>query len=374
MTPNRREFMKKSLATGTILSTGINAYAGSAAQDVQKASKSLRILILGGTGFIGPHQVRFALKRGHQLTLFNRGKTAPHLFPDLELRKGDRNDDLKSLETGEWDVVIDNPATLPRWVRQSAQLLKDRAKHYIFVSTLSVYSDNSIVGMDETAPVGILEDPTTEKVTGETYGPLKALAEKEAQKAFPGRCTIVRPGLIVGPGDRSDRFTYWPVRIARGEEVLAPGNPADPTQIIDARDLAEWMIRMAEKSVGGVYNATGPWRPLSMAEMLYGIKAIVDRDVYFTWVDADFLETHGVRPWGHMTTWVPPKKGMEGFSRVDCSRALKEGLTFRPLAVTAQDTLSWYRTLPEEKRAKPRAGLPADKEAEVLAAWHSRSA
>ena len=160
----------------------------------------------------------------------------------------------------------------------------------------------------------------------------------------------------------------------RGEEVLAPGNPADPTQIIDARDLAEWMIRMAEKSVGGVYNATGPWRPLSMAEMLYGIKAIVDRDVYFTWVDADFLETHGVRPWGHMTTWVPPKKGMEGFSRVDCSRALKEGLTFRPLAVTAQDTLSWYRTLPEEKRAKPRAGLPADKEAEVLAAWHSRSA
>jgi 2'-hydroxyisoflavone reductase len=236
-----------------------------------------------------------------------------------------------------------------------------------------VYADNSIIGMDETAPVGKLEDPNVEEITGETYGPLKALAEQEAQKAFPGNSTIVRPGLIVGPGDRSDRFTYWPVRIDRGGEVLAPGNMTDPTQIIDARDLAEWMIRMAEMEVGGVYNATGPWRPLSMAEMLFGIKAVVDKDVYFTWIDAEFLEKHEVRPWVHMTTWVPPKDGMEGFSRVDCSKAHNQGLRFRPLAVTAKDTLDWYKTLPVERRAKPRAGLPSEKEAEVLAAWHART-
>jgi 2'-hydroxyisoflavone reductase len=377
MTQNRREFVRNAATvTGLALaSTPLARGATLFEQEVEKASKSLRILILGGTGFIGPNQVRYALKRGHQLTLFNRGKTNPGLFPDVEHLKGDRNDDLEALKGREWDVVIDNPSTLPRWVRQSAQLLKDSAQHYMFVSTVSVYSDNSIVGMDETAPVGKLEDlddPTTEEVTGESYGPLKAAAEREAQKAFPGKTTVVRPGLIVGPGDRSDRFTYWPVRIDRGGEVIAPGSPDDPNQIIDARDLGEWMIRMAESQVGGVYNATGPWKPLNMAQMLYGIKAASSSDVWFTWIDADFLEGQKVRAWVDMPTWIPPKEGYEGFSRMSIARALKQGLTFRPLAVTAKDTLDWFKSLPEERQAKLRFGLSAEREAEVLKAWHSR--
>ncbi|UCF39426.1 MAG: SDR family oxidoreductase [Acidobacteriota bacterium] len=333
----------------------------------------MRILILGGTGFIGPHQVRYALDRGHQLTLFNRGKTNPHLFPEVEKLRGDRNDDLESLRGGQWDVVIDNSASIPRWVRQSTELLRESAAHYIYVSSISVYSDNSIIGMDETAPVGTLDDPTVEEITGATFGPLKALCEQEARRVFGERCTVIRPGLIVGPGDRSDRFTYWPVRIDRGGEVLAPGNPTDPVQIIDARDLAQWMIRMAEGPTAGTFNATGPGSLLSMAEMLYGIRAVTSSEVSFTWVDAAFLSEHEVQPWADMPVWVPPTEGMEGFSRVDCSAALSQGLTFRPLAETSRDTIDWFKTLPEERRKDLRAGIDPAREVEVLRAWKARN-
>lgn len=340
---------------------------------VEPAPDPLRILILGGTGFIGPCQVDYALRRGHRVTLFNRGRTNPGLFPEVEKLEGDRNGDLEALRGREWDVVIDNPASLPRWVRTAAQLLKDSARSYVFVSSLSVYSDNSIVGMDESGPVGTLDDPETEEITGETYGPLKVLCEKEAENAFPGRALIIRPGLIVGPGDRSDRFTYWPVRIDEGGEVLAPGDPQDPVQIIDARDLGEWMIRMVEQQVSGVFNATGPSSRLSMAEMLYGIRAVTPSPVSFTWVPAGFLAEQGVQPWSHMPVWVPPQGGMEGFSTVNCAKALARGLTFRPLAETATDTLNWFKATAGDRRTSMRAGLPREREAEVLARWHART-
>jgi len=379
MTTSRREFLQMSAAGA--LSLGAlgrlaqaeprpGAFAPPSVPDQSPAP--LRILILGGTGFLGPQQVEYALARGHSLTLFNRGRTNPELFPDVEQLRGDRNGDLTALEGRSWDAVIDNPSTLPRWVRDSAQLLKDSCERYLFVSSISVYAGFAKIGMDESAPVGTLDDPTTEQVTGATYGPLKALAEQEAERAFPGRATIVRPGLIVGPGDRSDRFTYWPARIDKGGEVLAPGEPTDPVQIVDVRDLGAWMVRLLEDGVSGVFNATGPASPLSIAEMLYGIKAVTTAGAQFTWVDADFLATHEVRPWGHMPVWVPPRDDMEGFARVDCSRAIERGLTFRPLADTARDTLEWHNVRPEDEKQHMRAGLPPERETAVLAAWHAR--
>ena len=208
-----------------------------------------------------------------------------------------------------------------------------------------------------------------EEVTGETYGGLKALAEQEAYKAFPGKTTVIRPGLIVGPGDRSDRFTYWPVRIARGGEVLAPGNPTDPVQIIDARDLAEWTIRMVEQKAFGTYNATGPEHPLTIAEMLYGIKGVTTAGAQFTWVPASFLEAQKVGPWMDMPVWIPPAGDMAGFASRSIAKAVAAGLTFRPLADTAHATLEYAQSLPADRKEKPRAGISAAREAEVLAAW-----
>jgi len=372
MATSRREVLQVSVAAGGALGLGLAGPAGAARPPVAKAGRPLRILVLGGTKFIGPHLVEHALARGHEVTLFNRGKTNPHLFPELTRLKGDRDNDLKSLEGREWDAVIDNSASIPRWVRQSAGLLKDAAKLYLFTSSISVYADYSKPGMDESGAVGVLEDPTVEEITGETYGPLKALCEQEARQAFGDGAIVVRPGLIVGPRDPSDRFTYWPVRIARGGEVMAPGDPTDPVQFIDVRDLAEWYVALVERGEGGLFNATGPGSPLSMAEMLYGIRAVTSAAVSFTWVEAGFLAANEVYAWQHMTTWVPPSEGYEGFSRVDCSRAIKSGLRFRPLAETARDTLDWWNGLPEERRSEPRAGLPAEKETEVLAAWHAR--
>jgi len=372
MSTTRRDFIHTTIVAGGALSLGMLGCSSRRSGEVRPAKNPLRILILGGTGFIGPHQVRYALQRGHTITLFNRGRTNPHLFPEVEKLRGDRNDDLTALEGREWDVVIDNPTMIPRWVRQSAGLLEDAAGQYLFISTLSVYSDNSIIDQDETGPLATINDPTVEEVTGATYGPLKVLCEQEAENAFPGRATIIRPGLIVGPGDPSDRFTYWPVRVDRGGEVLAPGEPSDPVQFIDARDLGEFVISTVENSHYGIYNATGPEEPLPMGDMLVGIREGLEADATFTWVDADFLDEHGVRPWSHMPVWFPLREGMEGFSRFDCSRALAKGLTFRPLAVTARDTLEWHKTRPEEQQSRMRTGLSAEREAEVLEAWYSR--
>jgi 2'-hydroxyisoflavone reductase len=389
MSTNRRDFIRISAAAGGMMSFGLVPEALSLAQQAErvdvssvgKAAKPLRILILGGTGYTGPYQVRYALARGHKVTVFNRGKTHPGELPkEAEQLIGDRNGKLDALKGRKWDAVIDVPTTLPVWVRDAAQVLKGNVDRYVFISTISVYADTSKPGMDETAPTQKYEGADAMKETQETlrasnfglYGPLKALSEAEAEKWFPGKALVIRPGLIVGPGDPTDRFTYWPIRIDRGGEVLAPGNPADPVQFIDARDLAEWVIRMVEQGEVGNYNATGPRSRLTVAEMLYGIKAVTTSDARFTWVDANFLEAQKVRPWADMPVWIPPSGEGLGFAQISIKRAVEKGLTFRPLADTARDTIAWFKTLPAERQAKLGAGLQPQRETEVLAAWHAR--
>jgi 2'-hydroxyisoflavone reductase len=339
---------------------------------ITPAAKPLRILILGGTGFIGPNQVAYAIARGHKVSVFNRGKTNPGTLPaGVEHLEGDRNGKLDALKGKTWDAVIDNPATLPRWVRDSAQLLKDSASHYLFISTISVYADHSKPHMDESAATLTLADPTVEEI-GPNYGGLKALAEKEAERAFPGRTTVVRPGLIVGAGDNSDRFSYWPARIARGGEVLAPGDPNDRVQFIDARDLGEWTIRLIEQKAFGTFNATGPAHPLTIAEMLYGIKGVTTAGAQFTWVPASFLEEQKVAPWSDMPVWIPPTGEYAGFGSRSIKKALDAGLTFRSLADTAANTLAFHASRPDERQSKLRAGLAPEREKEVLAAWKAK--
>ena len=300
MNTTRRHFIKVSAAATAVMST----------QDIfaEEKVKPLRILILGGTGFTGPFQVKYALSRGHKVTVFNRGKTHPGELPkEVEQLIGDRNGHLEALKGKQWDVCIDNPTTLPAWVRDAAQILKGNVERYIFISTISVYADTS-KGPDENTPLAKYEgaDPFKEtleamKASGyKTYGPLKALSEQETEKWFPGKSLIIRPGLIVGPRDETDRFTYWPVRIDRGGEVLAPGNPSDPVQFIDGRDLAEWTIRMAENRETGIYNATGPAKELGIGGMLDGIKTALNSNATFAWADAEFLKQQKVEAWSDM--------------------------------------------------------------------------
>lgn len=342
-------------------------------------TRPLRILILGGTGFTGPHQVRYALSRGHKLTLFNRGRRPQDWPGEVEELTGDRDTgDLKSLAGREWDVCIDNPTSIPSWVRDAGQVLQGRVGQYIFISTLSVLADNSIVGADEAAATAkytgkdaMAETRATLRADMNLYGPLKALCEVEAEKWFPGRTTVIRPTLIVGPGDETDRFTYWPVRLDRGGEVLAPPR-ADPVQIIDARDIAEWTIRMAEQRALGTYHACGPDFELSVEAMLYGIRAVTTSGARLTFADAAFLAGQKVEQWGDLPAWVAGQGSDAGFSRVSNARAVKAGLTFRSLATTAADTLAWFKSQPAERRAKLRAGLAPEREAAVLQAWHAR--
>jgi 2'-hydroxyisoflavone reductase len=382
MTLSRRNFVRVAAVGGLLGAAGatpISAMSGLLGPS--RSPRSLRILILGGTGFIGPYQVRYAVERGHQVTVFNRGRRQSDLPAAVEHLQGDRNNDLSALKGRDWDVVIDNPTTLPFWVRDAASLLRDHADHYIFISTISVYSDFSQPGMDETAPLARYggDDPMAETMEsfsanpGPLYGPLKALSEQEAERWFPGRTTVIRPGLIVGPNDPSDRFTYWPVRVARGGEVLAPGKPTDPTQVIDARDLSEWTIRMAEQKATGIYNATGPARTMGIGEMLGAMEPLARDTVRFTFVDADFLASQQIRPWGHMPAWVPADGDSPGLLQVSIRRALDQGLTYRPIGDTARDTLAWFRTLPAERQEKLAAGISAEREAEVLAAWHAHA-
>src|SRR6266700_7320943 len=309
----------------------------------EKSLKPLRILILGGTGFIGPYQVRYALSRGHKVTTFNRGKTHPGELPnEVEQLVGDRNGKLDALKGRQWAVVIDNPTTLPAWVRDAAQVLQSNVERYVFISTISVYGEVK-TGPDENAPTEKYEgaDPYKETLEAmkaggyKTYGPLKALSEREAEKWFPGKTLIIRPGLIVGPRDETDRFTYWPVRIERGGEVLAPGSPDDPVQFIDARALAEWTIRMAENRETGIYNATGPAKPLGIGGMLDEIKAALKSKARFTWVTEDFLTQQKVEPWSDMPVWTGKDSGL---ARAKIDRALSKGLTFRPRRNCARHT------------------------------------
>ena len=371
MRQTRRDYLKLSAAAAAVL-------AIPETEAMAAPAKKLRILILGGTGFTGPHQVRYALARGHEVTIFNRGRQ-PQTWPGhVEELIGDRNTgDLKALEGRDWDACIDNPTTLPFWVRDAAQVLKGKVKQYIFISTISVYASNARPA-DETDPVAPYKgaDPMAEKASNNSlYGPLKAVSEAEARRRFgEGATTVIRPGLIVGPGDETDRFTYWPVRLARGGEVLAPGDGTDPVQFIDARDLAEWTIRMAETRTTGTFNGTGPAKPMTIRQFLAGVAVGVHAQPKLTWVSTKFLEAEDVSPWGDLPVWIPGQGDTTGFARRDIGKALKAGLTYRPLSVTAADTLAWYRQQPAERQsAKMRAGLRPEREAALLAKWHSRA-
>jgi 2'-hydroxyisoflavone reductase len=380
MSSSRRTFLKLSAMLGG--SAGLGLVPGLSAIEtfgaINKAPKSLRILILGGTGFTGPFQVRYALSRGHKVSVFNRGRTHPGELPkEAEQLIGDRNGKLDALKGRTWDVVVDNPTSIPVWVRDAAEILKGNVDRYVFISTISVYADTSKLGMDETAPLAQYKGPDAMKETNATlradinglYGPLKALSEAEAEKWFPGKTLVIRPGYIVGPGDESDRFTYWPVRVQRGGEVLAPGTPADPIQIIDARDLAEWTIRMVEQGTVGSFNAVGPKSKLGMGRMLDEIKKTTKSNARFTWVDDKFLTAEKVID--DIPIWTSPHGTEIGYSTMNINKAVHHGLTFRPLADTTSATLEWFRKQPADRQAKLRAGMKPEREAEVLAAWHA---
>ncbi len=337
------------------------------------------LLILGGTKFLGRHLVDAALARGHRVTLFNRGRQDPAAYPDVEQLRGDRNGALDALRGRRWDACVDPSGYIPRIVRDSARLLAPAVGHYTFVSTVSVYADNRH-GYDESGPVGAitpeqlaemestdLKDPVTAKNFGELYGPLKARCERAVEEELPGRALVVRPGLIVGPFDLTDRFGYWVRRVAQGGEVLAPGRPERVIQIIDACDLAEWTIAMSERRATGVFNATGPDRALPMGEVLDACRAAGGSDATFTWVSETFLAGQQVAPWSEMPLWIPEEPEMAGFFETAIARALAAGLTFRPLATTVGDSLAWERTRPADTQF--RAGITRERERELLEAW-----
>jgi 2'-hydroxyisoflavone reductase len=399
MTTSRRAFLQTTAAglaaSASLSSVAFGQSGGMPASDSKsagKADKPLKILFLGGTGYLGPHTVRHLMARGHEVTLFNRGRTNPHLFPDLEKLEGDRREgELEALEGDRtWDAVIDTSAYYPRVINEAMDILADRIGFYVMISTLSVYADHSQPYKDETAAVGTIEDETVEQVTGLSYGPLKALCEQAAEERLPGKVANLRPGLIVGPGDPTDRWTYWPVRVQQGGEILAPGDGSDPVQIIDVRDLARFMVHCIEQKHAGVMNIVTPPNYLKMNTMLHGCKTAIFNDASFTWVPAEFLVEQGVQAWQHMPAWVPSEGEYAGFGLVKTDRAMKAGLTITPLATTVRDTLDWYddlpaeehhrleadttyassETAPEERASMRRAGLSHERETEVLAAWH----
>jgi 2'-hydroxyisoflavone reductase len=378
------------------------------------AAASLRILILGGTGFLGPACTESALARGHKITHFNSGRTEerrhaigrPSVVPEgVEQLYGNRDPNktaadrrneghadapndpnspmgLSQLVGRKWDAVIDTSGYFPRMVKASAELLAPNVKQYLFISTISVYKDFSAPNFDETAALSTLSDPTTEEMGKDSanYGGGKALCEKAAEEVMPGRVTVLRPGFMVGPRDTSGRFLYWPVRASLGGTMIVPGAPADPIQIIDVRDVAHWIVHCLEQSIVGIYNVTGPAKPLSMEAMVSGVRTGTDSQVDFAWIDNDFLDAHGVKE-GQLPLYAPPSGAEAGLHRCNCSRALARGLTFRPLPETARATLDWYRSLPAGIQAgvapqfaeRPGQEPWLQTEKHLLEAWNQRA-
>lgn len=331
----------------------------------------MKVLVLGGTVFLGRHLVDAAVARGHEVTLFNRGQHGAALYPELEKLRGNRDGDLSALKGRRWDAVIDPSGYVPRIVRASVDLLAPNTDHYTFISSLSVYGDMPAPGMDESAAVATMADPTNEDIQ-QHYGALKALCEHATEAAMPGRVLGVRAGLIVGPHDPTDRFTYWPRRVARGGDVLAPGRPDRFIQFIDARDLAEWTVRMAESRGTGVYNATGRHDTTTMADLLGTCRRVTASDARFTWVPDKFLNEQGAGAWMELPLWIPEDRAeMAGFLRCSSDKAIAAGLTFRPPAETVRDTLAWDRTRPTN--TEHHAGMTAEREAAILAAWRTRA-
>ena len=374
MNNDRRRFLKTSLLGGAAVAAGCAPDADTQQEEAARPSTPLKILILGGTGFIGPHMVREALRRGHEVSLFNRGRTNNELFPDLKLYKGDRNNDLQSLEGGNWDVVVDNSGYVPRHVEDSASLLSPVVSHYLYVSTISVY-DISSSPITEESPLATMDDETVEEVTGETYGPMKALCEQRVTAEFGiDRATVLRPTYICGPGDRTDRYTYWPARTLRGGEMLWPGTPEDHIQIIDVRDFANFTVDCLEQKIAGTFNTVTPLRSFKMGDLLEDSLAVTNADMTPVWVDKDFIAENKIAEGGVLPIWENPDGEYAALSQVDGSRAATAGLKNRPTRETARDTISWWKTLPADRTEKLRAGLSADKEAEILQLWHEQNA
>lgn len=372
MTVTRREFIQWSAAATAVAATGLDL---SAAPSEKAAPK--KILILGGTGFLGPATIEAAQARGHQVTMFNRGKTRPDLFPGVEKLHGDRDpkkgEGLKALEGRSWDAVIDNSAYYPRMVAASAGLLAPRVKQYLIISSISAYKEPNPENGTEDAPLATMADPTVESMGKDyaNYGALKALCEQAAQKAMPGRTAVIRPGYIVGPDDPTGRFTYWPVRFDKGGELAVPGAPADPVEIIDVRDLAAWLVHLVERGTTGVFNACGPDKRLAWGSLVEACQKAGNPNAKPVWIPADFVaKQEGLE----FPIWAPYLGDTKGFHTWSNARAVKAGLRFRPAEQTVKDTLAWFKT--QEKVEKGRnklAGPTAEQEAKLIAAWREAS-
>lgn len=365
---NRREFIKAGALGGVLAATGLPV--SGFAKAFGAAAEPMSILVLGGTGFIGPHMVREALRRGHSVTLFNRGRTNNELFPDLETIKGDRDNGLDGLKGRTWDAVIDNSGYVPRHVEDSARLLAPNVGFYLFISTVAVYDDFTVLNAED-APLAKLADETIEEVTGETYGALKALCEtRVAAEIAAGRLSIVRPTYICGPGDHTDRFTYYPVRTKQGGKMLWPGGPDHEMQIIDVRDLARFVIDSVQESIDGTYNAVTPIGGYRFRDLLADSQAVTDTAVEAVWADDAFIAAQDAR--GLFPIYFP-KQGEDaarfGFSG---ERARAAGLHNRPPRETVRDLMAWWNTLPEERIANARFRMTPEKEAELIAAWRAQ--
>ncbi len=368
----RRQLLKVSALSGAAIASGLAPELSSAESDQASTVEPLRILVLGGTGFIGPHMVSEALRRGHDVTLFNRGRTNNELFPDLVTLNGDRDNGLDSLKGKKWDVVIDNSGYVPRHVADSARLLASSASHYVYVSTISVYASLANP-VDEDAPLAWIEDESVEEVTNATYGPLKALCEKRAAREFgEDRLAILRPTYICGPGDRTDRYTYWPARTLQGGEMIWPGTPADKIQIIDVRDLANFTIDVCENRTVGTFNTVTPAGSFDMGDLLGDSLAVTAAETTPVWVDYDFIQSQDTGEGNSFPVWSPPLQEYAGSAYVNGERAVAQGLRNRPTRETARDTVSWWKTLPAERTEKTRAGLSPEIEASLIEAWKTR--
>jgi 2'-hydroxyisoflavone reductase len=349
--------------------------AGSALRAAPAAQgKSKTLLILGGTGFIGPHLTKEAQQLGWTVTHFNRGKTAGEGVPGVETLIGDRKGKLDALRGRTWDAMVDDTGYIPKFVKQSSALLAPAVGYGLYISSISAYASFAKPN-DEDSPTGKLANLDEEEITETSYGPMKALCEQYSMEAFKGRMSVVRPGYIVGPLDRSDRFTYWPVCASRGGEMLAPGTPSDPIQIIDVRDLAAWMMKLVETRTTGYFNAVSPPGAFTMGDLIVASQSASPKaGAIVTWVPEDFLAAHWKAEELDLPPWAPLKGEEAGASLSTVARATKTGLRSRPIAQTVQDTLAWFQTLPPERRAKLRAGLDPKKEAETLAEWHHSGA
>ena len=359
---NRRDLMKMGTAAAAGLLLQESAWAQGA------GAKQLKVLIFGGTGFIGPHFVRELHDGGHKVTLLNRGKRNPGLFPDVETLIADRNvaGHIDVLKGREWDVVVDDSGYFPRQVQASADALKDRVQHYIYVSSISAYADLTPAGIDEDYKLAPLDDPEAKEITEKNYGGLKAACEKIVEQTFAARQAVIRPTYIVGPGDHTDRFTYWPWRVSRGGEMFVPGTPEDPMQFIDVRDLAEFTRRCVEQRIAGRYNLCNPPGAVTMGDLLETSKRVTKANTTFRWAPLKFLEENKLLESGELTTWSPPSGEFAGASLVSSARAVAKGLRFRTVETTVRDLLAWHEQRPAEQKQKLRAGLTPEREAELL--------